>query len=306
MLNPDCESMMNSPSQMQTADALNPLARPMGRLVDLSVKRFRNHYAEFVWPEVLPETQYWMGPELLSTDGTAIGEALSEAQKIRLSKWESINLYSLSMYGERDLTQVVFQHIHSRGYEDVSEYFHHFVDEENKHMWFFSQFCERYGGKTYPQKALKFADYADPTVKSYLSFAKIMIFEEIGDYYNVRIKGDERLPPFIRHLNRMHHQDESRHLAMARELLRVLHARVSQVSDGAGMTAIENYLKRYIRSSLQSFYNADAYRDAGLAEPFKLRNELMNDPSREPTHLAIMSRAIRFFTSAGLFESEKF
>jgi hypothetical protein len=293
-------------SALVPAAATAGFSEAMARLVRLSVDLKYNAYAEFEWPAALADDQWWMGPELLSVAGTRFERELAPQQLLRLSHWESINLYSLSMYGERDLAQVVLQHIHRGGFEEASEYFHHFVEEENKHMWFFSQFCMRYGGKIYPQKSLKFSDFSEPALRSYLAFAKIMIFEEIGDYYNVRIEADEAIPPFVRHLNRMHHRDEARHLAMARRLLALLHSRARECNDAAAMAGAEAYLKRYMRAGLQSFYCVEAYQDAGIPEPFKLRNALISDPAREQVHQAILKRVVAYLVGSGQFQTEEF
>jgi hypothetical protein len=280
--------------------------RSMTRLIQLSVDRHYNPYVDFKWPAELPTDQYWMGPELLTVYGTERGRTLSEEELIRLSRWESINFYSLSMFGERDLAEVVLQHIHFPGYKNESEYFHHFIEEENKHMWFFSQFCLRYGGKFYDQKAIKYSSATDPAIKSYINFAKIMIFEEIGNFYNVRIRDDERVPPFIRYLNRVHHQDESRHIAMGRELLKLLHRKLTKRYDAETLAGLEQYLKRYMRSSIEAFYCPGAYADAGFAEPYKLRNELMTDPQREIFHKKVLAHTMNFFVGSGLFLTEGF
>jgi para-aminobenzoate N-oxygenase AurF len=278
----------------------------MARLIQLSVDRHYNPYVDFKWPDELPFDQYWMGPELLTVYGTEHAAAMSEEQLMRLSRWESINFYSLSMFGERDLAEVVLQHIHYPAYRNESEYFHHFIEEENKHMWFFSQFCLRYGGKFYEQKAVKYSSAADPEMKSYVNFAKIMIFEEIGNFYNIRIRDDERVPPFIRYLNRVHHQDESRHIAMGRELLKLLHRKLVKRCSAETLAEIEQYLKRYMRSSIESLYCPAVYVDAGLADPYKLRNALLTDPVRERFHKQVLSHTMNFFVGSGLFLKEGF
>ena len=69
------------------------------------------------------------------------GATLTPEQLLRLSKWESIWFYSFNVHGERHLLRDVLNCMHSPGYEDVSDYMHHFVCEENNHSWFFSNFC---------------------------------------------------------------------------------------------------------------------------------------------------------------------
>jgi len=275
------------------------------RLVKLSRSRFYNPFADFDWPEALPADQYRMGPELLTVANTPVAQGLSEQQLIALSKWESINFYSLSMYGERDLSLVVLDHIHGTGYQHESEYFHHFLEEENKHMWFFSQFCLRFGGKLYPNKALKFLQFGEGDIRSFVSFAKIMIFEEIGDFYNVRLRDDERVPQFVRSLNGYHHMDESRHLAMGRMLLAGMHEALRVRYSAERIRDIERYLKSYMRSSLQLFYNPAVYRDAGLPEPYQVRRALCADASRRVFHRQVLKRVVGFFVEAAIFATEE-
>jgi hypothetical protein len=278
----------------------------MTRLIQLSVDRHYNPYVDFKWPGSLPFDQYWMGPELLTVHGTDYAARMSEEQLMCLSRWESINFYSLSMFGERDLAEVVLQHIHYPAYRNESEYFHHFIEEENKHMWFFSQFCLRYGGKFYEQKAVKYSSSNDPETRSYINFAKIMIFEEIGNFYNIRIRDDERVPEFIRYLNRIHHQDESRHIAMGRELLKLLHRKLTKKCNVEALAGIEQYLKRYMRSSIESLYCPAVYIDAGLPDAYKLRSELLAHPVREEFHEKVLSHTTSFFIGSGLFLTEGF
>lgn len=297
---------MSAGTQPPVVDQKERLRDVLRHLSQMSVDRAYSPYSDFSWPERLDDDGYWMSPELLTVYGTPEIDALDPVSLRRLSKWESINFYSLSMYGERDLIDVVLAHIHAPGYDEESEYFHHFIEEENKHMWFFSQFCVRYAGKLYNTKSLKYASFEEPDIKSYLAFAKIMIFEEIGDFYNVRLRDDARLHPFIRHLNAMHHRDEARHLAMGRELLRVMHARLRTKHDQARLEQMELYLKRYMRSSVESFYNPEVYRDAELPDPYGLRARLLRYPAREGFHQAVLKRVMRFFVENHLFSQEGF
>ena len=126
---------------------------------------------------------------------------LTPEQLLRLSKWESIWFYSFNVHGERHLLRDVLNCMHSPGYEDVSDYMHHFVCEENNHSWFFSNFCTRYGGKVYVDKRSQFqAQPLKPAANAFLIFARILILEEMLDYYNVIIAADEAVPA-IRELN---------------------------------------------------------------------------------------------------------
>jgi hypothetical protein len=160
------------------------------KLTTSSIKNHYNVYQRFKWPDSLPADTLWMSPELLSVYGTPVMEQLDEPTLKRLTKWESINFYSLNVHGIRELIIEVTRRIHAAGYEVPSEFFHRFIGEENDHMWFFAQFCLRYGPKIYPDRSLRFPGTADPLAEDFLVFARIVIFEELVDYYNMKMGRD--------------------------------------------------------------------------------------------------------------------
>ncbi len=52
-----------------------------------------------------------------------------------------------------------------------------------------------------------------------LSNIGALVVEEYGEYYNVVMWHDDRIHPLISEINRVHHFDESRHLAFGRARL---------------------------------------------------------------------------------------
>src|SRR5439155_16372831 len=116
-----------------------------------SIEDYYNPYKTFEWPDSLPENMWWMSPELTTTAGTELDDELDLEQRRRLSRVESINFYSLNVHGIRELLIEVTRRIHTTEFATPSEFFHHFIGEENEHMWFFAEFCLRYGGKIYVQ-----------------------------------------------------------------------------------------------------------------------------------------------------------
>src|SRR5437879_2825170 len=123
------------------------------RLTNKSIDDYYNPYKLFEWPESLPEQMWWMSPELTTTHGTEAARRLTQEQLYALSRHESVNFYSLNVHGIRELLIEVTRRIHTSGFETPSEFFHHFIGEENEHMWFFAEFCLRYGNKIYRQPA---------------------------------------------------------------------------------------------------------------------------------------------------------
>ncbi|WP_371482691.1 diiron oxygenase [Kitasatospora sp. NBC_00315] len=272
----------------------------LDRLTTKSIDDYYNPYKLFEWPESLPEDMWWMSSELTTTHGTEALDRLTEKQLHALSRHESINFYSLNVHGIRELLIEVTRRIHTTGFETPSEFFHHFIGEENEHMWFFAEFCLRYGGKIYRQPAGAAAEIPRSNVESLLVFARILIFEELVDHFNSRMAVDDRLHDTIRAINRIHHQDESRHIAFGRELVSVLAEDVKRTSTEAELAEIAGYLRRYMTYSFETLYNPQVYRDAGIENPLDLRRELLDSPARTEFEKRVFRKTAKYLERTGI------
>ncbi|MEU7517089.1 diiron oxygenase [Streptomyces sp. NPDC042898] len=277
----------------------------LDRLSDKATADYYNPFTTFDWPTTIPTDALWMSPELLSVHGTEIMDELSPAQLRALSRWESVNFYSLNVHGIRELLIEVTRRIHTPGFELPSTFFHHFVGEENDHMWFFATFCLKYADKIYPDKSVKLPEAPrDPDIENFLVFARILVFEQIVDHYNVHLAADDRLHPTIRHINRLHHQDESRHIAFGRRLVQLLWERLLRGGlDEAARHDLRTYLDRYVAISIGSFYNPAVYRDAGIPSGFALRNRLLAHPARQAAHARVLHKTTGFLRRIGVFDA---
>jgi P-aminobenzoate N-oxygenase AurF len=276
----------------------------LDRLTSLSERDYYNPYKLFTWPESLPEDAWWMSRELLSLHGTAVGETFTEEQLRAVSKWESLNFYSLNVHGIRELLTELVARIHTDAFSLPSEYFHHVIGEENEHMWFFATFCRKYG-RIYPNRAMSFAGPGIPEADHFLVFSRLLIFEEIVDVFNQRMGVDERLPETVRQVNRIHHQDESRHIAFGRQAVALLHAQLREVLDRERLAQLERYLKQYMRSSVDSLVSPAAFRDAGLPEPYKVRREILADPAYEDYTRKVLRRSVSFMVNEKIFSDDR-
>ncbi|MEV0884682.1 diiron oxygenase [Streptomyces microflavus] len=273
----------------------------LDRLATKSIDDYYNPYRLFEWPDQLPEDMWWMSPELTTTYGTEWAEKLSPEQLHTLSKHESVNFYSLNVHGIRELLVEVVNRIHTAGFETPSEFFHHFIGEENEHMWFFAEFCLRYGKKIYRQPSGG-AEAAVPSdkIQSLLVFARILIFEELVDHFNSAMAEDERLHETIRGINRIHHQDESRHIAFGRELVNLLHQDLKQTATEQELDEVSTYLRRYMKHSFESLYHPQVYRDAGIERPHELRRALLESPARAEAELRTFRKTAKYLEKTGL------
>ena len=275
----------------------------LGKAAAASTAGHYNAYQRFDWPARLPDELPWMSEDLLTIAGTAFASEWPDEVKRRLGRCESLNFYSLNIHGERELIGEVIKRIHTQEWSGASEFFHHFIEEENAHIWFFAKFCLDYGGKIYPDRRLSMAkQVASKEIEQFVVLAKILIFEELVDYFNRRMAEDQTLPALVRELNRVHHLEESRHIACSRELVAAAFAVARAGADEPALRALESYLRGYMKVCLEGLYNPTVYADAAIPiSPYELRRALLRDPARSARHADIMRRTQIFMTRLGVF-----
>ncbi|WP_314219539.1 diiron oxygenase [Streptomyces zaehneri] len=281
---------------------IEPVVLELDRLEHLAESGYYNPYTMFDWPDAIEPDLPWMSESLTTLAGTPMWDELTREQQIALTRFEAINFFSLNIHGIRELMSEVVMRIHERAYADVSEFLHHFIGEENEHMWFFAQFCLRYGGKLYPGQPTLKADsveHLSPVARELIVFARILIFEEIVDYYNAHMATDQTLPPIAREINRVHHQDESRHVAFGRMIFTSLLGQVAR-RDRDEVPVVAGYLENYLQYSIGTLYNPAAYRDAGIPDALALRRRALHHPARVKAHDEVLKRTRRFLSKAGV------
>lgn len=271
------------------------------RLSKASIKTAWDVYSAFDWPETLPEDAWFMSPELISLYGTDFYDQLSEQQQQRLSFTELCNFFSLVLQGERPLVQGLVHRLYLKSTEpEVSDYLHHFIDEENKHMVMFGMFLNRYLGKVYPEKKIMVPRKFAKGEEEVAFLCKVLVVEELGDYYNVFMWHDDRIHPLVSEINRVHHYDESRHLAFGRARLAESFKEHSPNWDTDTLTSFREWLVNYLNSSWGDYYNPTMYTDAGLDNGYELR-QLAIENARE-TRIKASERLVNLFLEAGILE----
>ena len=280
---------------METASQL------ASRLTFASRRKHWDVYNAFTWPEALVEGMWLMPPELCSLHGTDVWAQLDEVQQKRLSHYELGNFFSLVLQGERPLVQGLVDRLYSKkNTKEITEYLHHFVDEENKHMVMFGEFCNRYIGKVYPEKKISLPREYAKGEEEVAFFCKVMVVEELGDYYNVVIEKDERIEPVVRQLNRVHHRDEARHLAFGRLYLAELFERYRADWSEDQLAGFRAWLVEYLRASWGDYYNPTMYKDAGLADGYELRQLALTHPAPAAHRQRASEKLVNYFVKHGL------
>lgn len=274
------------------------------KLCRISREHFIDPFSRLEWPDSLDRHQWFMSPELLSVYGTSRYEELDEDARKILSFYETVNFFSINIHGERMLIEGLAKRLYRRHTETVSPYLHHFLDEENKHMFYFGRFCHRYAGKVYPEKKLPMEHEAAEGEDEFLFFARVMLFEEMVDVYNRRMAKDERLVPIAREINWLHHFEEARHLVFGRRIVEALYETHGPDWSGEVIERLAAELVAFLESTWRDLFNPEAYRDAGLPDCYGLRRELLADPVVIERGRAFSKRCARTLTKIGLLTED--
>ena len=278
------------------------------RLTAQSREQFWNVYTELDWPESLDLSRYCMSPELISIHGTELWDALSEDQRRRLSLYEVANFFSLTLQGERPLVAGLSDRLYSKRVStETTEYLHHFIDEENKHMIMFGLFLNKYVGKVYPEKKMVLDRTYQPGEEEIAFFCKVMVVEELGDYYNVKMMIDDSIEPVVKQINWVHHRDESRHLGFGRRHLTELAERYLPTWDQRTREGFASWLSSYVQSSWNDFYNPSMYKDAGLPEwgygtGYAIRKMALAHPATAEHRRRASKKLVNIFLRLGLLD----
>jgi len=240
------------------------------KLSELSVTHYNNPYVMFEWPEQIDPDAWYFTPEYISIYGTSEFEQLDDAGKKRLSLLEAVNFFSLNIHGEKALMRGLTKRLYHNRPKEVSDYLHHFVGEENKHMSLFGKFCTRYLGKVYPSRAYEIPNELDEAEEDFLFFVKVVIFEELVDFYNLQMSNDERLHPLAKGINQYHHDDEVRHISFGRTITRNLFNQLKPEWSEEKQVQVQAYILAYIESTWKEYYNPYVYKDMQMKNPYAL------------------------------------
>lgn len=183
---------------------------------------------------------------------------------------------------------------------EITEYLHHFLDEENKHMVMFGEFCNRYIGKVYPEKKLALPREYVKGEEEVTFFCLAMVVEELDDYYNVVVERDVRVDSLVREINKVHHIDEARHLAFGRLYLAELFDRYSPEWSAESLANFRHWLTNYLKSFWGDYYNPSVYRDAGLADAYDIRQMALSHPACIEHRRRASDKLVQYFVKTGL------
>jgi hypothetical protein len=190
------------------------------RLLRTSAKHSYDPATEIDWDAPLAPGRYVIAPHRSSLYGTALWDRMSEEQRLELTKHEVASLYSIGIWFETILMQMLIRHVYDRPKGSAhARYAWTEIADECRHSVMFSRIAEKFGGPEYGpgwvvhQLGRLFKTVSNGT----LTFGATIYVEEILDTLQREQMADQSLQPVVQQVARIHVIEEARHIRYARE-----------------------------------------------------------------------------------------
>jgi P-aminobenzoate N-oxygenase AurF len=190
------------------------------RLLRTSAKHSYDPAVEIDWDAPLAPDRYFIDPRRSSLYGTALWDRMSEQQRIDLTKHELASLYSMGIWFETILMQMLVRHVYDRPKGSAhARYAWTEIADECRHSVMFSRSAEKFGGEQYGPDWLvhQLGRLLKTTSNGTLTFGGAIYVEEILDAVQREQMTDESLQPMVQKVSWIHVVEEARHIRYARE-----------------------------------------------------------------------------------------
>ncbi len=233
------------------------------RLLASAARLSRNAMTEIDWSLPMAPDKYGCSPEWSSLFGTDYWEELTQAQRISLTRHEFASIMCIGIWFEMILQELVLRDQYLGKYHSPEFQFALVeIADECRHSIMFAKASEKMVGRSYrPNKAIgRLGKLFKYVARDEISYAGILVAEEVLDVFQRGCMRDDRVLPFIRTVNEIHVLEESRHMKFAREQVR-------ESLRGAGrfrrrFSALVVSMGAYL--IVANLIRPQAYADAGL------------------------------------------
>ncbi|WP_341267818.1 diiron oxygenase [Gordonia malaquae] len=241
------------------------------RLVESAARLSRNAMTEIDWSEPMDPAHYGCSPEWSTLYGTDYWNELTVEQQVTLTRHEFASIMNVGIWFEMILQELVLRDQYlGRYHEPEFQFALTEIADECRHSIMFAKASSKMVGTSYhpPRRIGRLGKIFQHTARGAVSYAGILVAEEILDVFQRGCMRDERVLPFIRTINEIHVLEESRHMKFAREQVRESMAGMSPLKRR--FCALYTSLGAlYIVSNLvqpQVYANAGLDVDRALAE----------------------------------------
>ena len=194
--------------------------RTAERLLKSSSKNSYDPLLDIDWDAPVADGMAFMPLERVSLYGTPMWDAMTDEQRVELSRHELASIAGTGLWFEIILIQLLARYAYHQ--DPQSPHTHYALTEigdETRHVIMFAKAIDRLGCPTYrpPAYIHHLARLYKATARGPAVFAPVLVAEEVTDRLQRVTMNDESINPLIRMVNRIHVVEEARHVRFARE-----------------------------------------------------------------------------------------
>lgn len=190
------------------------------RLLKSAAKLSRIPDEEIDWSAPVEEDLYGLSPEHSTLFGTPLWLEMSEAQRKKLTRLEMASIMQTGIWFEMILQEMLLREFY-RGQYHSSEFQWAIkeIEEECRHTLMFAKASEKLAGTTFhpPRHVMELGRILKNVAWGEVSYAGILVAEEILDILQRSSRKDERVCMITRQTSDIHVVEEARHMKFARE-----------------------------------------------------------------------------------------
>jgi hypothetical protein len=240
----------------------------------------------------------YMPFERVSIYGTPEWDALTDDQKIELSKHELASVASTGLWFEILLIQMLARHAYHQDPQAAhTQYALTEIGDETRHVIMFAKAIDRMGAPTYqpPAYVRHLAKVYAGLAKGVSVFAPVLVAEEITDRLQRETMNDESIHPLIRMVNRIHVVEEARHVRFAREEVARLMPSLGPVSKLVATTS-SAIVGAFV---IHVLINPEVYASVGL-DPKTTAKIARKNPNNHETRRWMGEKIMKFLDEQGM------
>lgn len=271
------------------------------RLLRSSAKQSYDPDVDIDWEAPFVDGLYFMQPERISLYGTPLWDAMTEEQRIELSRHELASIASVGLWFEIILMQMMLRDAYDQDPRaERTQYALTEIGDECRHSVMFGRLVDKLGVPAYgatPQ--IHRLGRGFKTLAGGVSaYASILVAEEILDRWQREGMKDDRVQPLSRMVARIHVLEEARHMTFARQEVERMMPRLNPVSKRWHqlITAQTSFMVA------RSLINPQVYVEVGL-DPEVARKAAFTNPAYQATMAWMGEKVLAFLDEQELVPS---
>lgn len=268
------------------------------RLLRSSARMSYDPEVDLDWDAPLVEGLWFMQPERMSLYGTPLWEAMSEEQRIELSRHEVASIASVGVWFEIVLMQLMARELYAA--DPLTDRTHYALTElgdECRHSVMFGKAIARCGVPAYgPVARVRRLGWVFKSIaRGPGAYSSILVAEELLDRWQRELMKDERVQPLIRMVSRVHVLEEARHMTFAREEV----ARTVPLLSPPALAWHRNMAAQSAYMVARALVNPAVYAAVGL-DPREARRQALGNPHYQETLAWMGERVVAFLDEQGM------